>query len=178
MATVALIAVGVLALFVAVLFGALVELFRDVRQLRDALGILDRPLSVDLGPAAGTRPSTHGLPAELDAQHGALVLFLSERCETCRALAAGLAGPLPNGLWVVIEARDAEGAALFARAYGLDGERVTVDVDGAIARSMGLNTSPVGFRVEHGVLTSAGTVPSSRYLTSILPEPVRLGRAG
>jgi hypothetical protein len=32
--------------------------------------------------------------------------------------------------------------------------------------------------VEHGVLTSATTVPSFRHLTSILPEPVRLRRAG
>lgn len=178
MATVALIAVGVLALFVAVLFGALVEMFRDVRQIRDALGILDRPLGVDLGQVAGTRPSSHGLPPELDTQHRALVLFLSERCETCRALAAGLTRPLPNGLWVVLEAHDAASAAQFAEAYGLADERSTIDVDGAIAGSLGLRTSPVGFRVEHGVLASATTVPSARYLTSILPEPVRLGRAG
>lgn len=176
MATVALIGVGVLALFVAVLFGALVELFRDVRQMRDALGILDRPLTVDLGQVAGTRPSVHGLPRDLDGQPAAIVLFLSERCETCRALAAGLTHPLANGLWVVVEARDAASAAWFTEAFGLADERVTVDVDGAIAASMGLNTSPVGFRVEHGVLTSATTVPSSRYLMSILPEPVRLSR--
>jgi hypothetical protein len=177
-ATAALIAVGVLALFVAVLFGALVELFRDVRQVRDALGILDRPLTVDLGHVAGTRPSSHGLPRELDEQHAAIVLFLSERCETCRALAAGLARPLPHGLWVVIEARDAASAAQFVEAYGLTDEGITIDVEGAIAGSLGLNTSPVGFRVEHGVLASATTVPSSRYLTSILSEPVRLRHAG
>jgi len=178
LATFALIAVGVLALFVAVLFGALVELFRDMRQMRDALGILDRPLNVDLGQVAGTRPSSHGLPGELDAQHSAIVLFLSERCETCRALAAALTWPLPNGLWVVIEARDAASAARFAEMYGFADERITIDVEGAIAISMGLNTSPVGFRVEHGVLTSATTVPSSRYLMSILPELVRLRGAG
>lgn len=178
MATFALIALGVLALVVAVLFGALVELFRDVRQMRDALGILDRPLDVDLGHIAGTQPSTHGLPRELDAQHSAIVLFLSERCETCRALVAGLTRPLPNGLWVVIEARDAASAVQFAEAHQLSDDRIMIDIDGAIAGSMGLDTSPVGFRVEHGVFTSATTVPSSRYLTSILPEPVRLRHAG
>src|SRR5262245_35438570 len=47
-ATVALIAVAVLALLLAVLFGALLEMYRDVRQLRDALGILDRPLAVEI----------------------------------------------------------------------------------------------------------------------------------
>ena len=86
MATFALTAVGVLALFVAILFGALVEMFRDVRQMRDALGILDRPLNVDLGHVGGTRPSSHGLPRELDVQQSAIVLFLSERCETCRGV--------------------------------------------------------------------------------------------
>jgi hypothetical protein len=178
LATFTLIAVGILALFVAVLYGALVELFRDVRQMRDALGILDRPLNVDLGQVAGTQPSSHGLPEELDTQHSAIVLFLSERCATCSTLAAGLTPPLPNGLWIVIEARDAASAARFAEAYGLTDKRIMIDVHGAIAASMGLNTSPVGFRVEHGVLTSATTVPSFRHLTSILPEPVRLRRAG
>ena len=167
-----------MALFVAALFGALVELFRDVRQMRDALGILDRPLNVDLGHVAGTRPSSHGLPRELDARHSAIVLFVSERCETCRALMAGLTRPLPNGLWVVIEARDAASATRFAEACELSDERITIDVEGAIAQSIGLDTSPVGFRVEQGVLTSATTVPSSRYLTSILPEAVQLRHAG
>jgi hypothetical protein len=176
LATFALIAVGVLALFVAMLFGALVELFRDVRQVRDAVGILDRPLEVDLGHVAGTQPSSHGLPRELDALHSAIVLFLSERCGTCRALAAGLPRPLPNGLWVVIEGRNAASVAWFAEEYGLVDERITIDVEGAIAASMGLNTSPVGFRVDNGAFTTATTVPSSRYLTSILPEPVRLLR--
>jgi hypothetical protein len=174
-ATFALIAVGALTLFVAVLFGALVELFRDVRQIRDAVGILDRPREVDLGDVAGTRPSSHGLPQELDALHSAIVLFLSERCGTCHALAAGLSGALPYRLWVVIEGRDTVGAARFAEEHGLSGERVTIDVEGAIAASMGLATAPVGFRVDDGIFTTATTVPSSRYLfSSLLQEPVRL----
>src|SRR5262245_50776784 len=41
-ATLALICVALLSLFVAILFGALLELYRDVRQLRDVAGILDR----------------------------------------------------------------------------------------------------------------------------------------
>lgn len=174
MATFTLIAVAVLSLFIAVLFGALVELFRDVRQMRDALGILDRPLHIDLGLVAGTQPSRHGLPQELDSRQSAIVLFLSDRCETCRKLALGLSQPLPKGLWVVIEARNAESAAEFIEGNGLPTKGVVVDIEGAIARSVGLDTSPVGFRVENGLLVGASTVPSSRYLSSILPEPLRL----
>ena len=182
MASVALISVAVLALLVAVLFAALLEMYRDVRQLRDVVGILDRPLGVDIGRVAGTRPSAHGLPRALDSAASAIVLFLSDRCGTCRSLAIGLGKPLPAGLWVVLEARNAGSAAAFLDAYGLAGiardGRMTVDVAGEIAGRIGLDTTPVGFRVENGVLTSATTVPSSRYLSSILPEPVRLRYAG
>lgn len=178
MAAILLIAVGALALLVAVLLGALVEMYRDMRQLRDAVGILDRPLVVELGSVEGTSPSEHGLPHALDSAQSALILFLSERCMTCRSIAAGLGRPLPHGLWVVVEASSADGAEAFLDAYNLrtvsqDG-RVLVDVDGVIAARLGLNMSPVGFRVEDGRITSATTVPSSRYLVSILPEPLRL----
>lgn len=182
MATIALIAVAVLALLVTVLFGALVEMFRDVRQMRDAIGILDRPLAVDIGRVAGTPPSVHGLPRALDSAASALVLFLSEQCNTCRSIAAALERPLPQGLWVVVEARNASTAEAFLDAYRLEDQamdgRVLVDVEGTIAARIGLDTSPVGFRVEHGRLTTATTVPSSRYLTSILPEPIRLRSVG
>jgi hypothetical protein len=183
MAAIALISVAVLALLVAALFGALLELYRDVRQMRDALGILDRPLNVDIGPVAGTRPSAHGLPRALDSAASAVVLFLSpERCGTCRALAAGLGSPLPASLWIVLEARDAASAAEFLDAYGLaaagrDG-RIIVDVAGTIASRIGLTTSPVGLHLQNGVVTGATTVPSSRYLTSVLPTPIRLRHAG
>jgi hypothetical protein len=180
-AALALIAVAVLALLLAVLFGALLEMYQDVRQLRDALGILDRPLAVEIGPVAGTRPSTHGLPRDLDAAASAVVLFLSDRCATCRALAAGLGRPLPANLWVVLEARSAASAAGFLSANGLTMEadgRIIADATGDIAGRIGLDTTPVCFRVQDGVLTAATTVPSSRYLTSILPEPIRLRQAG
>lgn len=178
MVTVALISVGVLALLVFVLFGALLEMYRDVRQLRDVAGILDRPLNVDIGAAAGTKPSIYGLPQGLDSVPSAILLFLSERCGTCRSLAAGFGRPLPAGLWVILEATDPRSAAAFLDSYALrdissDG-RVVIDVAGEIARRIGLDTTPVGFRVENGLLASATTVPSSRYLTSILPEPIRL----
>jgi hypothetical protein len=179
-AAVALTATAALALLLAVLFGALVEMFRDVRQIRDALGILDRPLSVDIGEVAGTRPSVHGLPRDLDSAASALVLFLSDRCDTCRALAAGLAKPLPENVWIVLEAHSPDSAATFLGAHGLArgttlAERVVVDVAGEIAGHVGLDTTPICFRLQDGVIDHATTVPSSRYLTSILPMPIRLG---
>ena len=172
MATTALIAVGVLSLLVFVLFSALLEALRDIRQIRDALGILDRPLDVDIGVAAGTAPSSYGLPRQLDDAKSALVLFLSDRCVTCRILAATLGGTLPAGLWIVVEAASSQAAAEFIEAYGMtprvEDERVTVDAAGAIADRLSLNTTPVAYRVENGVFKDAATVPSIRYLSSVI----------
>jgi hypothetical protein len=181
MATAALIAVGILSLLIFVLFSVLVELFRDVRQIRDALGILDRPLSIDIDSVTGTPPSSYGLPRQLDDEQSALLLFLSDRCVTCRVLAASLGGTLPAGLWIVVEAATSQAAAEFIEmnrmTLSLGGERVSMDPAGTIAGRLGLNTTPVGYRIENGVFKEAGTVPSMRYLASILPIPseIRIG---
>lgn len=171
-------AVIVLATVVFVMCGVVTELFRDVRQLREAMGILDRPLDIDIGALVGTRPSSHGLPAALDSTPTALVVFLSDRCGTCRSIAAGLGGKLPPLVWVVLEARTPESAAKFVEAYTM-GEllregRLVVDVDGGVAARVGLDITPAGFRVEDGRLARATTVPSRRYLLSILPTPLQL----
>src|SRR5262245_26361518 len=142
MAATALIAVGVLSLLVFVLFSALIELFRDVRQIRDALGILDRPASVDIGSAAGAAPSSYGLPPQLDEAESALVLFLSDRCSTCRILAATVGAAMPAGLWIVVEAANVQAAGEFVETYRMsprlkDG-RVSVDPGGGIAGRLGL----------------------------------------
>ena len=175
MATLTLIAVGVLALVVFALFGALLELYKDVHQLRDAVGILDRPLNVDIGKVAGTDPSQYGLPEPLDGAASALVLFLSEKCATCRTLAGSFDRSLPFGLWVILESRSEGSAEAFLEHYNLNSmSRISVDVAGEIAGRLGLDTTPVGFRIENGRLSSATTVPSIRYLKSILPKPIKL----
>jgi hypothetical protein len=181
MASPMMLAVGALALLVFVLLGVVVELYRDVRQLREAAGILDRPLEVELGDVAGRRPSSYGLPRTLDSSRSAIVLFLSDRCATCHALAAGLSGKLPAGLWLVLETASPQSTEEFLARYGLTAAttrgRLCVDVAGSIAERIGLRTTPVGFRVAEGRFIGATTVPSSRYLASILPNPVQLERA-
>lgn len=182
MATAVTLAVGVLALLVFVLFSVVIELYRDVRQLREVAGILDRPLEVEMGDLAGAKPSRYGLPEPLDSVASAIVLFLSDRCGTCHSLAAGFEGRLPWGLWVVLEARSPRSTEEFLVSYDLTPEstdgRLSVDVGGKIAERMGLRTTPVGFRVESGRFVNATTVPSKRYLSSILPNRVLLERSG
>lgn len=180
MVTVLLIAVGLLALLVALLFAALLEMFRDLRQIRDALGILDRPLVVEIGAVAGTRPGNYGLPPVLNSMSSAIVLFLSDRCATCHALAAGLPRPLARELWVVLYPRDEAAADEFVARYGLrDGVaagQVIIDLESRIGTAIGLEATPVAFRIDNGFVFGASTVPSSRYLSSILPETIQLRR--
>src|SRR5262245_39867249 len=120
MATVSLIAVGALALLIFVLFGALLELFLDVRQLRDVAGILDRPLNIDMGKLTAARPSACGLPQLLDSANSALVLFLSEKCATCRAIAASFDQSLPSNLWIILEAENHRSASAVIESLGLN----------------------------------------------------------
>ena len=178
MAAIALVTVGLLAIVIFVLFGALLELYRDVRQLRDALGILDRPLTIDIGSAAHTSPSSYGLPAALDTAASAIVLFLSDSCATCRVLAAALHAGIPAGLCVVVEARDAKSANQFMEIYGLNPDAgeglLCIDAARNIAGKLGLDITPAALRIENGKFAGATTVPSTRYLLSILPAPLKL----
>jgi hypothetical protein len=172
--------VGVLAVLVFVLFGALLELYRDVRQIRDALGILDRPLNIDIGAAANAAPSSVGLPSALDTAASALVLFLSDTCATCRVLAAALNGTVPAGLYIVMEGRDERTARQFLDSYRLSAHTadgvVRIDASREIVGRLGLDITPSAFRVENGKLASATTVPSARYLFSIIPPPLKLDK--
>jgi hypothetical protein len=60
---------------------------------------------------------------------------------------------------------------MFAMTTGLGEDRVIVDPAGAVAGRIGLKTTPAGYRIVNGVFTEATTVPSIRYLASILPTP-------
>ena len=182
MSIVTTLVVTVLALLNLVLFGALLELFRDVRQLRVISGLIDRPLPVSLGAIAGTPPSLHGLPETLDSAQSALVLFLSEKCGTCRVIAESLGGSVPANTWVVVETASSERGREWLRVYGFpepDGpmSRLVLDVGSNIAARIGIDTTPVGLFVEAGRLTAGTTVPSSRQLFAIVPREVRLHRS-
>lgn len=72
--------VAAAALAVAVVTGAaLVELFRDVEQLRQLSGYIDTPGEVDLPAAMGRPLADLGFPAGWAGNHG-LVLVLSPTC--------------------------------------------------------------------------------------------------
>ena len=83
-------------------FGALIEMYQQLKQVRHYLEIVDTPTPIALGSLEGARPSDIGLPAALDEAAQAMILFLSNKCETCSIIARSFAGTLPDGLWVVV----------------------------------------------------------------------------
>lgn len=146
-------------------FGALIEMFRDIKQLRIVTGAIDIPRVLDLGDRKNLRATEVGLPQVLESRNRGVVLFLSDRCGTCRDLVDRLDGTLPLDLWLVFEIGRKEDVAIWLQRYQFEDHlQVTVDHDGKIARELGVDISPVAVRVLHGRVYSAQTVPSWRQL--------------
>ncbi|QKW34521.1 hypothetical protein HUT06_11195 [Actinomadura sp. NAK00032] len=164
-----LILVCVLAALVFIAFSALVEMFHQLKQIREYLEIEDSPVLIDLGDAAGTVPSAAGLPAELDTAGRATVLFLSNKCRTCFTLAAALQGRVrPPGLWIVVVPVLGD-AAEFIDLFDLRGERVVLDEDEHVVNRLGIDATPAAVLVEDGRMVKAHSVPSSRQMFAALP---------
>ena len=72
--------VTVEALVLLLVIAAQVELFRDVAQLREATGVIDRPLPIDLGPALGSSPSRFACSGRLRAALQSLRRVLRRHC--------------------------------------------------------------------------------------------------
>ena len=166
--------VTVEALVLLLVIAAQVELFRDVAQLREATGVIDRPLPIDLGSALDSSPSRFGLPAALDAQLGGMVLLLSTRCATCRAISHTLGGVVPQGVWILLLAASPAEADEWRRAYHFSDDRLVWDRPAgnpdSIAERIGVVTTPSALVVERGRLVRAQTVPSTRALFSLLDQ--------
>ena len=137
MTTVLLVLLSLLAFGLCILLGALVELFNQVQQIRTQLGMVDRATPLDLGAKRDALASTVGLPAVLDDTGDAMVLFLSNRCTTCRAIAHELDGTVPPGVWIVAEpvtGDDQEAEAFLREARRWPGPGRPADPDRRAAR--------------------------------------------
>lgn len=164
-----------LLLFLLVLFGALQELYRDVRQIKSFIGLLDQAVELNMASGAGgSLPSALGLPEALDMADQAFVLFLSERCGTCRSIAVGLEGRLPDQLWIQLSVGSRDGAVALCEATGLDRvlhtERLAIDVAGRVLDVLGIDSVPCLCTVVAGRLVSAHTVPSLRRLYTLMSD--------
>lgn len=162
-------AVVVLAVVVFLLLGSQIEMYRTIEQLREYSGLIDQTVPLALAQV-GARPSSVGLPDSLDSAVWSVVLLLSDKCATCRSIAASLDGAVPRDLVVVVEPDQGEQADLIM-TYDLDRDRTVIDPQRRISGKLGIKATPAAIVVEHGRLVRATTVPSSRQLHALLETP-------
>lgn len=179
MTSVLLLVVTVLAIGEFLLFGALTEAYRDIRQLREFAGALDDAVPVDLGEARDAVPSSRGLSADLDSAVRAVVVFLDSHCGTCKMIVDSLNGGIPKGIWLVAVTEPAEAAYEWLAEAGIkEGtaamERVMVMLPGDVEQNFGIRITPLAIDIENGRLSRARTVPSIRRFYSLVPTTLVL----
>lgn len=147
------------------LFGATVELHRQVLQLRHHAGMVDnaRPVEFDAGVLATTLP----VPAahRVDDDSRLVLLILSDGCTTCFDIAQHLATTKPDRVLALIEGHTLEDALLFLHRFGLDlGDDIAYDEAGQTAKRLGIIVTPAAVKFEGRTPIAATTVPSARQL--------------
>lgn len=150
---------------------ALVDQYKSLLQLRDALRLVDTPNELPVLGLDGTLPSSVGLPAVIDGEPFAVVLLLSTKCTTCKAVARGMDGQVPAKTWAVIEGRSESECRGFQEAAGLPNERVLIDPGGRIADGLKTRIFPTAMVFSMGVALRAQSVPSSRQLRQLVDRP-------
>jgi hypothetical protein len=164
------IVLAVLACAVALLAAGLVEVYAELRQVREVLRMEDRPLRLNLETAGREVAELVPDPPQvlrLNPERPSYLLVLSNTCSVCRTIGSGLIATNPP--WIsdlrVLVASDSEaGGKEFARSLGLEGERLYVDAMGYYSKQLGVNSSPAVLKVENGRLGAAANLTSFRQL--------------
>lgn len=172
--------IAVLAVGEFLLFGALAEAYRDIRQIREHADIIDRASPVELGRAYNQAPSKIGLRAELDSAARAVVVYIDRRCGTCQMIAGSLNGGIPRGVWlaVVAESADeafewlAEAAAISAESE--PGHRIMAISADEVERHLGQVPTPLAIEIDNGRVVRAKGIPSVRQFYSLIPTVITL----
>lgn len=164
MTVVVLILVSTALIVVALLFGAVVELHRQVLQLRMHAGLIDDLQPVSYNTTVTLDELELGELKPFGTNARALLIVLSDGCSTCHEIARGLRTPLPDGLAVVLEARSPDDARVWLSQFHLGGgpsaDGILVETGGRRARRLGVNVTPMMVRFERGLPIGAYTLPS------------------
>lgn len=162
--------VAVVTLFLAVLVAAccaaLVEVFRNLADIRAVLNLQDRPAPLKLKLSDATVDRV-GLPEEMRRQPESIVVFLSSKCGTCLTIAEAFHGGAPASVWFVISG--ASPADVMLEKLVASRGRVVVDEDDQIAFAIGLNVTPSVLSLSYGEITRAHVVSSARQVLAMIP---------
>lgn len=174
LALVALLAVGEF-----LLFGALAECYRDMKQFRKLSGLIDFPTPVELGEALEQAPSSIDLPSDLDSAVRAVVVYVDSRCSTCRSIVGSLNGGIPAGITLVVIADSIEQAFSWLGESGIDehstaASQVTIMSPEDVEKRLGSVVTPLAIEIEYGRLVRAKIVPSVRQFYALVPAAKKL----
>lgn len=175
---VTLVGIGLLAVVVLVVLEGfvLVEMIRQVAQLRHRLNLDDRPMPTSIGEWAG-RPvpdfAVDRIGGNLAAE-ASIVLFLSTDCTTCRAVATELDAVQAKlrgdpAIVPVIEGRSDQDLNAFFRETGLADEHAVRD-DGELGHRLGMRLRPMAVVVRHGTFADAAIVRNGAQLRQLASQ--------
>lgn len=151
---------------VVLTLAAVVELFKDVQQVRVALGLMDSSEAVDVSLLSGVRLDSIGL---IKSPATRWLLVLSDKCTTCVSIGQDIAGAIPATVQIlVIGARGFPGE--FLKLTSLSEEDVVVDSGGELAYSLGIVLTPLLLEL------SESTHPTSGYSVSSARQVLKLIR--
>jgi hypothetical protein len=170
------IVLAVLSAAVALLAAGLVEVYAELRQVREVMRMEDRPLGVSLETVGHEVAELLPDPPpvlRLDPAHPSYLLVLSHTCAICRAIGSGLAISSPpwiSALAILVASDSERSGNEFARSLGLDSQRLVVDSRGVYAKKLGINSSPTIVKVETGRLGAAANLTSFRQLEHFVAD--------
>jgi hypothetical protein len=157
----------------------LLEVLRQIAQIRQRLDLDNRPITISMGELSGAE-----LPANIRdvwmrkarTADGTLVL-LTPACATCRLVAAGLQALIAhNGthpIVAILEAPDESRVRDFLEETGLDAGDVVVDFDGRASAALALNVRPAAVIVRDFRITEAASVRNVDQLRNLIDTAFR-----
>ena len=164
---IAVIGLGIIAIFEGLV---LVEMVKQVAQIRQRVDLDDEPEPISLGSRASRRFSRSDL---LPPRTGSsLVLLLSSECAACRAV-AGAVGALADAgpdapIVAVIEGSNEDDVERFLTDTGLEPQFVVLDPDHKIGRDTGVRLRPAAVVIRDGLMVEAAAVRTARQLRHLL----------
>jgi hypothetical protein len=172
----ALLVTSIVALAALVVFQGLVllEVVRQLSQIRRELDFDDRPVPVSVGKLAGKplpEPARAVWSGNGDSRDGVLVL-LSTDCATCRLVAEGLPDLLTEfeqqKVVVVLQARNHDEVTEMLAEAGLARDAVVVDLEGEYATAFEIALRPAAVVVRDGIVSEGAVVRNPRQLHQLL----------
>jgi hypothetical protein len=156
----------VLAVLVALCCAALVEVFRQLAEIRRSLNLEDLPIPIAL-KTGGLRVTDIGLPPELAEAPAAIVVFLSPKCASCLAIAEAFRGGAPASVWFVLPTPPYPDQLV--EALSQSGERVILDESDRIVDAIDLRVTPAVLTMSFGEIRRSQAVSSPRQVMSLIP---------